>query len=195
MNRRLLWLIVTIVMLTASCARHDFNLSAECPRLGVTLEASEVSGAITLMVQSVPDATLYPCVERLRPGWEVERIDVERNRSIIALSSDRLGDEFLRVQLRPTCDVAQDATVYPTEPDEAGTTLYEDIEKTLAGPHEEGEYEGHWWYEFDGGCAQFEFDAEGPGVDEIADDVRQAFTFRPSSPVLDLVEREFKVGR
>ncbi len=193
MNRRFLFIVTAAALLVASCARHEFNLSAECPRFADTLEASEVSGAITLMVQSVPDATLYPCVERLRPGWEVERIDVERNRSTIAISSDRLGDEFLRVYLRPSCDIAADATVYPTEPDEAGTTLHEDIDKTLAGPDEEGEYEGSWWYEFDGGCVRFEFDAEGPGVDQIADDVRQAFTFRPSDPVLELVEREFGV--
>ena len=103
MNRRLLWPLLGLVVFTASCARHDFNLSAECPRIGGTLEASEVSGAIALMVQSVPDASLFPCVERLRPGWEVERIDVERDRSTIAVSSDRLGDEFLRVFLRPAC--------------------------------------------------------------------------------------------
>ncbi len=193
MTRRIRWCVVVIAILTASCARHDFNLSAECPRLGATLEASEISGAIMLMAQSVPTATLYPCVERLRPGWEVERIDVERNRSTIAVSSDRLGDEFLRVNLRPVCDIAEDATVYPTEPDEEGTTLYEDIDKTLAGPDEEGEYEGRWWYQFEGGCAEFEFDAEGPGVDEIAADVRLAFTFQPSGPVLDLVEQEFGV--
>jgi hypothetical protein len=194
-SRRALSLLVALGILITSCARHDFNLSAECPRFGETLEESEVSGAITLMAQSVPDATMYPCVERLRPGWEVEQIDVERNRSTIALSSDRLGDQFLRVYLQPACAIAPDATIYPTQPDEAGTTLYEDIHKTLAGPDEEGEYEGSWWYEFEGGCVEFEFDAEGPGVDEIADDARQAFTFRPTGPVLELVAREFGVDR
>jgi len=194
-SRRLLWCLIALAALSASCARHDLNRSAECPRLGQTLEVSEVSGAITLMAQSVPGATLYPCVDRLRPGWEIERIDVERNRGTITVSSDRLGDEFLRVHLRPMCDIAADATIYPTQPDEVGTTLYEDIDKTLAGPDEEGEYEGNWWYEFAGGCVQFRFDAEGPGVDEIADDVRQAFTFRSTAPVLDLVAREFGVDR
>ena len=190
MSRRLLLAVVVFAALWSACARHDFNLSPACPRLGDTLAASEISGAITLIVQAVPDATLYPCLDRLRPGWEVEYVDAERNRASIALSSDRLGEEFLVVQLRPACTIAADATVYPTDPDETGTVLYEDIEKTLAGPDEEGEYEGTWWYEFEGGCVEYRFDAEGPGVDRIADDVREAFTFRPRRPVVDLLNQD-----
>lgn len=190
MRQRHLLLVAVLALLASACSRHDFNLSPACPTVGEGYEDSVITGAITLMIQSVPDAAAYPCLERLRPGWTTTFVDAERDRTTIALSSDRLGFRFLEVILRPTCEIAADATVYPTEADEEGLTLYADIEKTLAGPDEEGEYYGSWWYVFDGGCVEFAFDAEGPGVDTIDQDVREAFTFFRRGPIDDLVERE-----
>ena len=182
-----------LALLASACAQHDFNLSPACPQFGAELDDSEVSGFITLMVQTVPDAAMYPCVDRLRPGWDISHVDAERDRTTIGLSSDRLGREFLRVQLRSACEVADDATVHPTLEDETGAILYEDIDKTLAGRDEDGEYEGEWWYVFDGGCVEFRFDAEGPGVDRLDDEVREAFSFFERGPLDDLIERDMGV--
>ena len=193
MRARVFLVVAVMAVVMSACSRHEFNLSPECPKIGDGSADSEISGAITLMIQSVPEAAVYPCVERLRPGWDITDVDAEKGRTTIALSSDRLGFEFLRVYLLPSCQVADDATVYPTMADEAGTTLYEDIHKTLAGPDEEGEYEGSWWYVFDGGCVEFRFKAEGPGVDRISDDIRESFSFFQRAPIDDLVERELGI--
>ena len=97
MNRRILFGVLGLALMVSGCARHDFNLSPECPKIGSSTADSEISGAITLMIQSVPDAAVYPCVDRLRPGWQISEVDAEKDRTTIALSSDRLGYEFLEV--------------------------------------------------------------------------------------------------
>jgi hypothetical protein len=191
--KRLALAAVALAVVTAGCARHDLNLSPACPQIGEGPEDSEVSGSMTLMVQSVPDAALYPCVDRLRPGWRTEFVDAERARTTIALSSDRLGRNFLEVVLTPSCRPSDDAVELTVVQGEAGLVLYQDVEKQPAGQDDEGEYEGSWWYVFDGGCVEFMFDAEGPGIDNLDEDVREAFTFFRRATIDDWIESEIGV--
>lgn len=42
---------------------------------------------------------------------------------------------------------------------------------------EQGSYHATWFHQFDGGCVTFEFDAEGPGVENLVADVERTVHF------------------
>ncbi len=79
--------------------------------------------AITV-AQSVPSATLVPCIATLPAGWELGGVHVKRDRSTFWLDSDLGGDRAVEATLTPRdeCDVS-DATPVPS--DEVGTDRYE----------------------------------------------------------------------
>jgi hypothetical protein len=43
------------------------------------------------MAQSVPSASLVPCVRSSLAGWRVASVTVNRGRSVITLDNDRAG--------------------------------------------------------------------------------------------------------
>ena len=51
-----------------------------------------------------------------------------------------------------------------------------------------GTYSATWYHLFDGGCVTFEFDAAGPGVEDVGDDVERAVGF------IDLAELSRRAG-
>jgi tRNA A-37 threonylcarbamoyl transferase component Bud32 len=57
-----------------------------------------------LMAQSVPSASLVPCVEFLPVGWSVAEVAVNDGRSVLTLDHDRAGDAALVVRLEAACD-------------------------------------------------------------------------------------------
>ena len=57
-----------------------------------------------LMAQSVPSASLVPCVRSLPVGWTVAEVAVNNGRSLITLDHDRAGDGALVVRLTAACD-------------------------------------------------------------------------------------------
>ena len=46
-----------------------------------------------LMAQSVPSASLVPCVQLLPVGWTVAEVAVNNGRSVITLDHDRAGKQ------------------------------------------------------------------------------------------------------
>jgi tRNA A-37 threonylcarbamoyl transferase component Bud32/membrane-associated phospholipid phosphatase len=57
-----------------------------------------------LLAQSVPSASLVPCVRSLPAGWSVAQVTVNNGRSVIPLNHDRAGTGVLVVQLAAGCD-------------------------------------------------------------------------------------------
>jgi hypothetical protein len=47
----------------------------------------------------------------------------------------------------------------------------------------EPSFTGNWFQVFEGGCITYEFDASGPGVDRLADDVEEALGLFPAGEV------------
>ena len=188
-------LAITVAVLAlgvAGCGDVEDLAAPVCPRIGDTFEESVVATGTALMVQSLPDASRFPCIESLRPGWVVTELDIESGRSRLTLSSDRLGSTFLTVELLPDCGPPQ-GTRTGVRDDEAGTELWQAVQEERRGRDREGHYKGSWVYLFDGGCTRFVFDAEGPEVDEIEDDVRDSFAFFVREPLDELIERELGI--
>ena len=57
-----------------------------------------------LLAQSVPSASLVPCLRPLPAGWMVGNVTVNNGRSVIPLNHDRAGTDVLIVRLTAHCD-------------------------------------------------------------------------------------------
>jgi membrane-associated phospholipid phosphatase/tRNA A-37 threonylcarbamoyl transferase component Bud32 len=57
-----------------------------------------------LLAQSVPTASLVPCLGSLPAGWSVGPVTVNNGRAVISLNHDRAGTGVLVVQLTAGCD-------------------------------------------------------------------------------------------
>jgi tRNA A-37 threonylcarbamoyl transferase component Bud32 len=57
-----------------------------------------------LMAQSVPSASLVPCLQVLPVGWSVAEVAVNNGRSLITLNHDRAGKAAMVVELTASCD-------------------------------------------------------------------------------------------
>ena len=72
--------------------------SPNCDPRGVRVSDS-FSPAVVLMAQSVPSATLLPCVNALPVGWSFARLDANDRHAKFWLSSDRGGDGSVSVSV------------------------------------------------------------------------------------------------
>jgi hypothetical protein len=57
-----------------------------------------------LLAQSVPSASLVPCLRPLPAGWMVGNVTVNNGRSVIPLNHDRAGTGVLVIRLAAHCD-------------------------------------------------------------------------------------------
>jgi tRNA A-37 threonylcarbamoyl transferase component Bud32 len=128
------------------------------------------SDALILEAQSVPSASLLPCVkeDELPTGWTFSGLDVIDGSSRLYLDSDRAGFHAVNIDLVPSCNT-EGATEVPT--DEVGTQRYE-----LTFPRED-RYVGKRFYTFEGGCAIYEFDLTGPGRAGLAEEASIGMSF------------------
>ncbi len=114
--RRLIVVICAVALLSVACGEQQLGRKVvECEGPSFSLETSFI-----LTAQAVPGADFIPCVEALRPGWEFEHIQARSGQAFFTLDSDRMGDDFLRVTLLPSCDVGAAREV---DSDEPGTSL------------------------------------------------------------------------
>ena len=140
---RLAWLATLLAWpLMSSCGTAAPDL---------TCRSTEV---LILAAQSVPTASMVPCVQLLPAGWSYGPTDVRTGRTRFSLDSDRAGISAVRVTLVERCDTTG-ATEIPT--DELGTRRFEKVEVVTPG------FAGTRFYTFAGGCVtyQFRFQEEG----------------------------------
>jgi tRNA A-37 threonylcarbamoyl transferase component Bud32 len=118
-----------------------------------------------LEAQSVPSATLLPCVHSLPPGWGFGGANARNGWSKYTLN-DVVTPQGLVVQLAAACDIAG-AIEKPS--DQPGTRRYERIEPGRSGPAT------IWYLVFEGGCATAQF--------RSASDVDTALASQASSAI------------
>ena len=131
---------------------------------------------VVLMAQSVPSASLIPCVRSLPAGWHFDGMDVGNGGSHFWLDSELLGERALDVRLSRGCDTdgARDA-----DGDEPGAEL----SKRSNG--EGGRFSEEWFYRFDGGCVTYTFSSsvEDPGA--VLDQVEVGVSFLPRRAIAE----------
>ena len=106
------------------------------------------TNVLILAAQSVPTASMVPCVQLLPAGWSYGPSDIHTGRTRFSLDSDRAGVSAVRVTLVERCDTTK-ATEIPT--DELGTRRFEQVEVVTPG------FAGTRFYTFPGGCVSYRF--------------------------------------
>jgi hypothetical protein len=110
------------------------------------------------MAQSVPTATLVPCLRTALPlGWSFHHLRARDGTASFWLNSDRDGEQAIEVRLDPTCDT-DGATQIPS--DREGMDRFERVRLTTPS------FEGERYYVFDGGCLTVVFELTGEGRGE-----------------------------
>ena len=127
-----------------------------------------VSNSLILEAQSVPSATLVPCIEALPAGWAFSGLDVVDGRSRIFLDSDRAGFRAVNITLSASCNVAGASEVQTDEP---GTRRYERV-----FPREDL-FSGVRYYVYEGGCTTYEFELTGEGRAGLTAEAAVAMSF------------------
>jgi hypothetical protein len=170
-------LVLVLVGATlAGCSgRAGDGSEANCP-----VEDGEL---FVLMAQSVPTATLLPCIAGLPAGWLYGGADVTSEMARFWLDSDRAGMRAVEVSLTPSCRIAGavDVTNSTTE---GGVRVY--MHEFTLHPFSANEY-----FVFPGGCVtyRFRFGAEAPAT--LALEADEAVTFGLRTVLVEQVEREF----
>jgi tRNA A-37 threonylcarbamoyl transferase component Bud32/membrane-associated phospholipid phosphatase len=164
----LLALIVALVVVLgvptiSSALNNDVAVNTPLNRTEVGCTDLET---LWLEAQSVPSASLVPCVRAPLPvGWSVGNVAVNNGRSVLTLNHDRAGDAALVVRLAATCDPG--GAVEGPSPTE-GMRHFQRIESST------GEFMATWYDQFPGGCVTSrlhlttdpngEFAAQAPAV-------------------------------
>jgi len=136
--------ILALVVLAALNPRYVFNNkdAVETPLMVTDVGCRDLE-PLWLMAQSVPSASLVPCVRSLPVGWNVAEVAVNNGRSLITLNHDRAGDRALVVRLTAACEV-NGAVEGPSAT--TGVRHYQRIESPT------GQFTAVWYDRFPGGC-------------------------------------------
>jgi tRNA A-37 threonylcarbamoyl transferase component Bud32/membrane-associated phospholipid phosphatase len=114
-----------------------------------------------LEAQSVPSASLVPCVESRLPGWTVAEVAVNDGRSVLTLDHDRAGAGAVVLRLAAACDPAGAVEVPSPEP---GVRRFVRVEGLADA------FSATWYDRFPGGCVTYRLsstsDLEGQFANE-----------------------------
>jgi hypothetical protein len=91
-------------------------------------ECDDAHGTLILSIQSVPGSQYVSCIFGLKAGWKYRDLKADSGRSFYTLDSDRMGDDFVRVENVLSCDVGD--AVLEDEFDN-GFALWKDVEAEI----------------------------------------------------------------
>jgi tRNA A-37 threonylcarbamoyl transferase component Bud32 len=143
-----LWAGIVLLVVLASLNRtavFDNQVAVRTPLNTGNLDCGHLQ-PLWLEAQSVPSASLVPCVQSLLPGWKVAEVAVNNGRSVIFLDHDRAGRRAVIVRLAADCDPTGAAEVASEEP---GTRRSARVEPLA------GEFGATWYDRFPGGCVTY----------------------------------------
>jgi membrane-associated phospholipid phosphatase/tRNA A-37 threonylcarbamoyl transferase component Bud32 len=125
-----------------------------------------------LMAQSVPSASLVPCLQVLPVGWSVAEVAVNNGRSVITLNHDRGGNAAVVITLTASCDLTGATEVTSEQP---GARRYLRMDRAATGSSATRAYT------FPGGCVTQRFNAAAPSAPRMSDTAATdlGFTTRP----------------
>ena len=154
--RRVALALLPYVVLATACAPPE-NEQPTCRSEPPTV----------LMAESVPSASLIPCVDALPQGWTWHGFQANEMTSTFSLEQQD-GDGLLEVQLLSSCDVSGDGErveAFPT------ATVYRTVERR--GAHVV------WTSTFPGGCSRVSLTFSAPQAQAEVDRLERAISFVP----------------
>jgi hypothetical protein len=166
-------LAVSVFGLAGCRAEAGYATEANCP-----VEESEF---FVLMAQSVPSATLLPCIRALPAGWTYGGSDVHSGSGHFWLDSDRAGIHAVEVSLTRSCTVAGALDV-TNSTSETGVRDY--LRELVLRP-----YSANRYFTFPGGCVTYRYRFGGDADPVLALEADEALTFGERSAVVTKVRR------
>jgi tRNA A-37 threonylcarbamoyl transferase component Bud32/membrane-associated phospholipid phosphatase len=155
--------ILALVVLAAVNTKVIFNNEeAVATSLGVKDVGCGDLEPLWLMAQSVPSASLIPCLQLVPVDWKVAEVAVNNGRSVITLDHDRGGSAAMVVRLTASCDLVGATEV--TSEQRGATRYYRARDNTRA-------------YKFPGGCVTQRYRAAGPSALRLSDTASTEFGF------------------
>jgi tRNA A-37 threonylcarbamoyl transferase component Bud32 len=121
-----------------------------------------------LLAQSVPSASLVPCVQSRQPGWTVANVAVNDGRSVITLDHDRAGAAAVVVRMAAACDPAGAPETPAPEP---GVRRFVRVERLT------GEFSATWYDRFPGGCVTYRLHSTTDPTGQFANEAPQVLGF------------------
>jgi hypothetical protein len=115
-----------------------------------------------LLAQSVPSASLIPCLGPLPAGWSIGPVTVNDGRSVIRLNHDRAGTNVLIVQLTAGCDTQGASQVDSNQPQ---VRRYQRIDRQTP------RFEAIHFDRFPGGCVTTQAAAPAANRAEVTGDL------------------------
>ena len=167
--------LALVVAALASCsARAGDATEANCP-----IEDGEL---FVLMAQSVPSATLIPCIEALPAGWTYGGSDVSNAVARFWLDSDRGGYHAVEVSLEASCRItgAVDVT---NSTSEGGVRVY--LDEFDLHPFTANKY-----FVFPGGCVTYRYRFGADAEATLALEADEAVTFNLRTVLVAKVQEE-----
>ena len=149
-----------------------YSVVSRSPECGGEFEGEQM----ILAAQSVPSATLLPCVSALETGWMFGGMRVFDGTTEFFLDSDRAGIGAVHVQITESCDVSG-ATEVPS--DEPGSRRFENIDSV------QGRYSGTRYYTFSGGCVRYRFNFPAEGQAELTTQISRSLDLERRSDLAD----------
>jgi tRNA A-37 threonylcarbamoyl transferase component Bud32 len=132
-----------------------------------------------LMAQSVPSASLVPCVQLIPVGWSVAEVAVNNGRSVITLDHDRGGNAAVVVTLTASCDLTEATEVTSEQP---GARRYLRMDRAATGSSATRAYT------FPGGCVTQRFSAAAPSALRMSDTAATDLGFTTRAELREALE-------
>jgi hypothetical protein len=139
--------------------------------------------AVVLIAQSVPSATLIPCVGVLPAGWTFSGSMIAKDHTRLWLDSTLAGVKAVELDLTATCEPGAAPEILPA-PDEVGAHVYE-------SPTSLDPFAGTRYIVFDGGCVRYRYSFASGVQPSVALEVDEALSFIPRADVAAAVEAHF----
>jgi tRNA A-37 threonylcarbamoyl transferase component Bud32 len=158
-------LVVVVGTIGSSLVNRD--IVTKTP-LGVSDVGCSQLEPLWLMAQSVPSASLVPCVELMPVGWSAAGVAVNNGRSVITLDHDRAGTAAVLVELTASCDLARAVEVTSEQP---GARRYLRIDRNAPG------FSATRFYVFQGGCIAERFAAAAASGQQLITETSSAIGF------------------
>jgi tRNA A-37 threonylcarbamoyl transferase component Bud32/membrane-associated phospholipid phosphatase len=111
-------LVLFLVLMSKQGFSFDNQEAVATPTNVGTLACNELEPLAPrwLLAQSVPSASLVPCLGSLPVGWMMGTVTINDGRSVISLDHDRAGPGVLVIRLTATCDTQGAAEVSSDQP-------------------------------------------------------------------------------
>jgi tRNA A-37 threonylcarbamoyl transferase component Bud32 len=121
-----------------------------------------------LLAQSVPSASLLPCVQSWRPGWTVANVAVNDGRSVITLDHDRAGAAAVVMRITAACDPAGAPEKPAPEPG---------VRRSVREERLAGAFSATWYDQFPGGCVTYRLHSTTDPKGQFATEAPQVLGF------------------